>query len=400
MLFRSLTLTSILLALLACAQTPSVVGESATTELIDVPDDALMIVIDDPRSERRRRGIGSPGYASNLAYQDDPALKRAAVRIARDHDLTLVSHWPLRNLAVHCLVVEAPSSRAMQALDRDTRIRWMQPFNEFATQSASISPSTETSFAQSSVAQRRSIKSLFSTISERGAGVRIAVVDTAIDESHPDLSSSTVRQTNFAGQRGRPGIEEHGTAVVGLIAASSDRPEGVTGFASEADVRVLRACWQSAGKAVGKCNTLTLALALDAAIDLQPAVLNLSLTGRYDRVLEELLAVLLESGTIVIAAYDEQRSPMARFPAAQPGVVYAYGTVDSTTRPANNEATVLSAPRHALSLAPMAGYDLVSGHSIAAPQISALAARLIEGQPGATRQQILGQLTNWLGIQP
>ena len=71
--------------------------------------------------------------------------------------------------------------------------------------------------------------------------------------------------------------------------------------------------------------------------------------------------------------------------------------MDANVQPANDESTVLSAPRHAMSLAPMAGYDLVSGHSIAAPQISALAARLIEGQPDASRMQILSQLTTWLG---
>jgi len=260
-----------------------------------------MIVIDDPRSERRRRGIGSPGYSANLAYHDDPTLKRAAERLALDHDLTLVSQWPLRNLAVHCLVVEVPSPQALQALQQDSRVRWLQPFNEFSTQSVTTSPPSIT---------KPNIRQLFSSLDEQGAGVTIAVVDTAIDQSHPDLSGSSIRQTNFAGSRGRPTEEEHGTAVVGLIAAQASTPQGVTGFAREANVQVLRACWQPQGKVIGQCNTLTLALALDAAIDLEPAVLNLSLTGRYDRVLEELLGVLLETGTIVIAAYDDM--PMAR----------------------------------------------------------------------------------------
>jgi len=419
MRFRSAFLTIALLALAACANTIGVAGTPGTRDALaardalDTPEGAMMIVIDDPRSERRRRGITSPGYTSSLAYQDDPALERAASRIVADHNLTLVSHWPLRNLAVHCLVVEAPALDAMKALGQDARVRWMQPFNEFATQSAALTAPiskdeqfkdehSKEELAKAGLTagdglQRRSIKSLFSTLSEQGAGVKIAVVDTAIDESHPDLSASTVRQTNFAGQRGRPGIEEHGTAVVGLIAASSSNPEGIRGYANEADVRVLRACWQPEGKVVGKCNTLTLALALDAAIDLRPEVLNLSLTGGYDRVLEELLAVLLANGTIVIAAYDDQRSADARFPAARHGVVYAYGAANTHTQPPNYNGTLLSAPRHAMSLAPKAGYDLVSGHSIAAPQISALTARLIERQPDASRNHILSQLTNWLG---
>ena len=347
-----------------------------------------MIVIDDPRSERRRRGIRSPAYSTALAYHDDPALTRAAAELTTDHALTLVAQWPLRNLAVHCLVVEAPTTAVLKALNQDPRVRWVQPFNEFSTQGAS---------QVSSVTGPQSMKALWSSVMGQGAGVRIAVIDTAIDQSHPDLSKSSVRQFNFAGSRGRPGEEEHGTAVVGLISAMPRQAQGVTGFAHEADVQVLRACWQTEGTAVGKCNTLTLALALDAAIDLKPEVLNLSLTGQYDKVLEELIAVLLESGTIVIAAYDEHRASAERFPAARAGVVYAYGAANAGAQPHDRDGIVLHGPRHAMSLAPMAGYDLVSGHSIAAPHISALAARLIESQPDASREQILNQLNTWLG---
>jgi len=384
--FASLLVTSCLLV--GCVNSAPVLP--VALDSLEAPEGAVMIVIDDPRSERRRRGIGSPGYSANLAYHDDPTLQRAAAKLAVDHDLTLVSQWPLRNLAVHCLVVEAPSQQALQALQQDSRVRWLQPFNEFSTQSVAASPTN---------AAKPNIRDLFLSLNEQGAGVTIAVVDTAIDQSHPDLLGSSIRQTNFAGSRGRPTEEEHGTAVVGLIAAHASTPQGVTGFAREADVQVLRACWQPQGKLVGLCNTLTLALALDAAIDLQPAVLNLSLTGRYDRVLEELLGVLLKSGTIVIAAYDEERPQTERFPAARAGVIYAYGAASAASSPQEHSVNILNAPRHAMSLAPMAGYDLVSGHSIAAPHISALAARLIEGKPGASRDEIVGQLRSWLGAQ-
>lgn len=376
-----------------CAGHPARAVNELQEAIFNAPETALMVVIDDPRSERQRRGIRSPGYSTSLAYENDPALARAASKLATDHGLNLIGQWPLRNLAVHCLVVAEPSSSVLAALKADPRVRWVQPFNRFATQGQTEGP-------QATSGPTPGIQELFASLSEQGEGVRIAVIDTAIDQTHPDLLGSSVRQRNFAGQRGRPAEEEHGTAVVGLIAATPGGPDGVTGFARKADVRLLRACWQLAGALVGKCNTLTLARALDAAIDLRPQVLNLSLTGRYDRVLQELLEVLLDSGTIVIAAYDEQRDSADRFPSAQAGVVYAYGAAVAGSQPARRvqeDGLVLHAPRHALSLAPMAGYDLVSGHSIAAPHVSALAARLIEGQPLASRAQILSQLALWLG---
>jgi len=107
--FRISLIAGLVLVLLGCVQTAGLASSAFASDSLEVPEGALMIVIDDPRSERRRRGIASPGYGASLSYQDDPALKRAAVRMAADHNLTLISHWPLRNLAVHCLVVEAPT---------------------------------------------------------------------------------------------------------------------------------------------------------------------------------------------------------------------------------------------------------------------------------------------------
>ena len=63
---------------------------------------------------------------------------------------------------------------------------------------------------------------------------------------------------------------------------------------------------------------------------------------------------------------------------------------------AHAESPVLRAPRDALSLAPMAGYELVSGHSIAAPQVSALAACLMARDLGADRMTIAARLQRWL----
>ena len=395
-------LTGTLIGCAAVAPPPPSVAE------FTAPAGALMVVIADPRSERRRRGVGNPGYSTSLAYADDPALDRAARALARDHNLQLLAQWPLRNLAVHCLVVVPPTGSALTALQNDERVSWLQPFNEFSTEQATAATGSENALLNNSGDNSgnnsaRPITDVFAEFNSQGDGVRIAVVDTSIDSSHPDLARSSVSQRNFAGSRGVLREEPHGTAVVGLIAAVPTTPDGLTGWANAADVRVLRACWQRDASTGGKCNTLTLALALDAAIDLQPDILNLSLTGGYDRVLEELLTVLLDRGTLVVAAWDEDRALDQRFPSDRTGVIYAYGR--STAEPADLRpaampapaGAVLRAPRHALSLKPMAGYDLVSGHSIAAPHISALAARLVNRRPEADRQQILRELEQLLG---
>ncbi len=354
--------------------------------------DTLMVVIDDPRSSRARSTQSGPGYAARLGYADDPALKRRVDALTRDYRLTVFTQWPVKNLHVHCFLIAKPDPATLRQLQQDNRVRWVQPFNEFAVRSTAGLPAAG---AASRVARFAELHPA------RGAGIKLAVVDTSVDQSHMDLETSMVSQRDFVGVDAAAG-EAHGTAVVGLIAANPSSANGVQGLASNADVQVLRACWQTTS-APGKCNTLTLALALDAAIDLQPDVLNLSLTGGYDRILQALIERLTAAGTLVVAAYDEQRAPAKRFPAPVPGLIYAYGHGgltrnnggDAEVVVMNNQA-IIAAPREAFTLAPHNGYDIVSGHSIAAPQVSAAAACLMHEHPGSSILEIQHMLVKWM----
>ena len=351
-------------------------------------EQTLLVVIDDPRSARRQRGGGGPGYSARFNYDSDPLLSRTAKAIAKDHQVDILLQWPIKNLGVHCFVVSMPDDGKIKRLEADARIRWTQPFNEFelmsvpkpATQDALDKPAP--SFAQQ----------FLGDIDQRGSGVDIAVIDTGADIYHPDLRSSNIRFRDFVGDNRQAVAEQHGTAVVGLIAAKAAEQQRVSGLAANANVHLLRGCWQG-DEGAGRCNTLTLARALDAALDINPAILNLSLTGPADRVLQALINKLSQQGTLTIAAFDEQRKTSQRFPKPYRGVVYAYGVNHAAEQPI---AGSLHAPRHALSLAPQAAYKLVSGHSIATPQLSAMAACLIERHPELEREQIVITLKNWL----
>ena len=383
----------------ACAAVPSA-STAAKTPLaqLAVPAGSVVVVIDDPRGSRKLRGSSGPGYQARLAYDADPALGRRVRLLAKRYKLDVLEQWPIRHLSAHCFVAAAPPSATIAALEGDPLVRWVQPFNEFTTKTAT----TGQEFAQP-VLGAGVIAQFARAVQEQGEGVSIAVIDTSVDQSHPDLLQSRITEENFVGRRGRPQQEEHGTAVVGLIAAQPSRPQGIAGLAQDANVSVLRACWQRSG-AGGQCNTLTLALALDAAIDLNPDIINLSLSGAYDRVLQELVQHMLDRDTLVVAAYDERRDPAKRFPAPQAGVVYAFGSSSVGAETAASgpafvgPQNVVQAPRKALSLVPNASYGVVSGHSIAAPQVTAMAARLMARTPNASRRKIQEQLESWLKV--
>src|SRR3546814_16438965 len=95
---------------------------------------------------------------------------------------------------------------------------------------------------------------------------------------------------------------------------------GIGGVAPEATLSVYTACWYPAGKGTARCNTFTLAKALAALIDTNARIINLSLGGPADPLLEQLLDALLQQDRIVVVALP----PAGRidgFPAATPGVI-------------------------------------------------------------------------------
>ena len=88
------------------------------------------------RGERRRLGLRAPGYNAQFAYSDDPLLKRAVNELTSEYDLKLLAQWPLRNISVHCFVIERPAPEVLALLRSDKRVRWVQAFNTYETQSA------------------------------------------------------------------------------------------------------------------------------------------------------------------------------------------------------------------------------------------------------------------------
>ena len=344
------------------------------------PVSSWVIVIDDPMSSE---GMSGADYSARTAGADAVDVHALAMALADEHGVTVTGDWPLNRLGLYCIAIADTDAATRAAIARDPRVHWVQRMTRHDLRSAP---------ASSPPASQSMLQDFMSDVEHRGHGVTIAVIDTDVDESHPDLAGSRLTVSNFAGDRGMPMKEQHGTAVVGLISATAARPDGLTGVAHAADVHLLRACWEQA-PGVGECNTVTLARALNAAIDLEPDIVNLSLSGARDPLLDRLVKALIANGALVVAAFDDHRGPTDRFPTARPGIIYAVGAEQTGVPPGSN---VIIAPRHAVSIAPMAGYQVVSGHSFAAPIVSAMAACLKHRYPNASAGDITVRVQTWL----
>jgi subtilisin family serine protease len=199
--------------------------------------------------------------------------------------------------------------------------------------------------------------------------VKVAVIDSGIDSSHPDLSGQLLLNRNFVTGQSEV-AEDHGTGVAGIIAAKTDNRLGIAGVAPGARLLGLRACWQQRASATSTvCDGLSLAKALYFAIENKADVINLSLSGPDQRLLRELLKTAIAHGETVVTAFDGSRTD-GGFPASVPGVIAV-----SDQSLAGSRSQVYTAPgRDVPTTQPGGRWFLVNGSSYAAAHVSGLAA--------------------------
>lgn len=306
-------------------------------------------------------------------YQDAPghaARRRMARALGEAQGLRLQDDWPMPALHVDCFVLQASDAaaagRAVDALARDPRVESVEAMQEFRVlgRGDPLSPAQP-------VTRAWHLPELHAMTT--GKGVRVAVVDSGVATTHPDLQGQVEATRNFVDARKSVG-EAHGTAVAGIIAARAGNGVGIAGVAPDARLLALRACWQQ-DAAHAACNTFTLAKALQFAIDARAQVLNLSLTGPGDRLLARLLDVALASGMTVVGAVDA-RAGDGGFPASHPGVLSVAGG-DGAQATAQLVAPGGGVP----APLPGGGWGLVSGNSFAAAEVSGLVALLRQLAP-------------------
>ncbi|MGH7337099.1 MAG: S8 family peptidase, partial [Myxococcota bacterium] len=115
-----------------------------------------------------------------------------------------------------------------------------------------------------------------------GAGVRVAVLDSAPQTDHPDLPPVRVAKID----RGPHGVGVHGTLTTGVIAAIPNNGFGITGVAPSAEVIAIPVCTPLGATPRDSCGLFDLLRGLDLAWKERAQVLNLSLVGPANPLLE------------------------------------------------------------------------------------------------------------------
>lgn len=369
--------------LCGCASSRRAAQAGVTPQrLSDHPERYIVAGVDNEEPMPAGHVGSSPrGYDGLTVYGPTSRAAQLLRGVERDYGLREVTAWPIAPLHMQCAVLElsadADAASIIASLAQDRRVRIAQPLQTFTTQTAGYDDpyvGLQRGFQQMDVPQAHAWS--------LGEGVRVAIIDTGADTTHPDLRGVIAQVGNFvdadAVQFGR---DRHGTELAGIIAAVANNHEGIVGIAPGARLSVFKACWQLRDNAdAARCNSFTLARALTAAMDAHAQIVNLSLSGPADPLLRDLIREGLHRGILFIgAAPPESGGRYGQFFAIDGVIEVADGGIQG------DAGTPLHAPgSEILTLFPGGRYDFASGTSLSTAHVTGAVALLLGRNPKLT----------------
>jgi Subtilase family len=201
----------------------------------------------------------------------------------------------------------------------------------------------------------------------RGTNVPIAVIDSEIDATHPDLEGVVAQRYDAVGAQDKP--HPHGTGMAGAIGAH----QRLLGTAPAARLLAVHAFSTSA--ATAESTTFNILKGVNWAVNQGVRVINMSFAGPKDPSLERALKMAYDKNIVLIAAAGNAgpKSPPL-YPGADPNVIAVTATdVEDKLFAGANRGKYISVSAPGVDIlvpAPERTYQLTTGTSVAAAEVS------------------------------
>jgi subtilisin family serine protease len=324
----------------------------------------------------------TPQAAANLRYVSDQIIAEVdsaqADDLARRHRLTRVGSQELPFIGSAISLFRITDRRSVEnvrtELATEPSVRAVQLNFRYVLQDQKSVP-VEGDPAQYALAKLRLPEA---HALSRGSNVIVAVIDSGIDVTHPELKDAIVESFDALGAKEGPHV--HGTGIAGAIVSHAR----LMGSAPKARILAIRAFGAAANGA--ESTSFVVLKSLDFAAMHGAQIVNMSFAGPKDPLVERGIEAAAAKGMVLIAASGNAgpKSPPL-YPAANPNVI-AVSATDAYDRlfPASNRGghIAVSAPGVDIFLpAPDGKYQMTSGTSFSAAYISGLAALMMERNP-------------------
>lgn len=332
------------------------------------------------RMPQGRAAAPSPSVARQvlvLVAANQPGATEA--QLARTHRLQLVSSTNVPLLEARAQVYRIGDQRPMQAvvsaLSSDPRVMMVQQNMVYQRQSGAggAARAAQYGFDMVGVPSAHELAT--------GRGVKIAIIDSGVDQEHRDLAGAVGEAFDATGNKDtKPDV--HGTAIAGIIRARGL----VSGVAPDATLLAARAFFAVPRRELPESTSFILLRALDWSVQHGAQVINLSFSGARDAVIERAVAAAARRNVILVAAAGNGGPKAApAYPAAYPGVI-AVTAHDSAGRLYTyaNHGTYISVAAPGVDILVPAlrnGHMFMSGTSMAAAYVSGIMALMLERAP-------------------
>jgi len=231
-------------------------------------------------------------------------------------------------------------------------------------------------------------------ITEGMSSIDIAVIDSGVDLTHPDLAGKLLPGFNFrTNTSDGSDVYGHGTKVAGAAAAISNNGLGVAGVAWNCSIMPL-----VIADSTGLGDYFAMAQAIIYAVDHGVRIMNISYGGPgYTSTLQDATDYAWNKGAVIFASAGNSNTSTTQIPASLPNVV-AVAATDSSDNKASysnfGSWITVAAPGSAITTtAKGGGYASVSGTSFSSPITAGLGALVLSVNPTLSNRQVVDIIT-------
>ena len=225
-----------------------------------------------------------------------------------------------------------------------------------------------------------------------GKGVKLALLDSGVNSSHPFLNGAQIHHRNMLDQASGSTDEvanAHGTALASVIAGSTESYQGIAPGCEILSYQVIDAS--------GLADSFTVATAVIAAVEDGAGVINLSLGAEQgSSVLRDAISYALSRDVIVVAATGNEGVGIVNYPAAYEGVV-GVNSISTSGRVSSfsnygKEVDIAAPGVGVLTAWDQSGLSNFSGTSVSSAMVSAALAVERSRYPGLSNTQIVNSV--------